>query len=81
MPGLPSAYWQYFCGEIYFQTTPPFHYTSLGKWRLRIGAGRLKLIIEETVRIAQEKQFVSERYLSRVIVDITVHEKNRLQTA
>jgi IS5 family transposase len=76
MRWLENPYWQYFCGEVYFQTTPPLHYTSLGKWRLRIGAERLKLILEETVRIATEKKFVSETDLSRVVVDTTVQEKN-----
>ena len=73
---LENPYWQYFCGEVYFQTTPPLHYTSLGKWRQRIGAERLKLIIDETIRIALEKKFVSETDLSRVVVDTTVQEKN-----
>jgi IS5 family transposase len=73
---LENPYWQYFCGEVYFQTTPPLHYTSLGKWRLRIGADNLKLILEETVRIAVDKKFVTETDLSRVVVDTTVQEKN-----
>ena len=73
---LENPYWQYFCGEIYFQTEPPLHYTSLGKWRLRIGPDSLKLLLEETVRIAKEKKFVTEKDLSRVIVDTTVQEKN-----
>jgi IS5 family transposase len=52
------------------------HYTSLGKWRTRIGAENLKLILEETIRIAIDKKFVSETDLSRVVVDTTVQEKN-----
>ena len=73
---LENPYWQYFCGETHFQTVPPFHYTSLGKWRLRIGPERLKLLLEETVDIAKEKKYVTEKDLSRVIVDTTVQEKN-----
>ena len=57
---LENPYWQYFCGEVFFQTVPPLHDTSLGKWRLRIGAEKLKLILEETVRIAKEKKFMTE---------------------
>lgn len=30
MRWLENPYWQYFCGETYFQTEPPLHYTSLG---------------------------------------------------
>ena len=73
---LENPYWQYFCGETHFQTVASFHYTSLGKWRLRIGPERLKLVLEETVRIAVEKKYVTEKDLSRVIVDTTVQEKN-----
>jgi IS5 family transposase len=73
---IENPYWQYFCGEIYFQTDWPLHYTSLGKWRRRIGPENLKLVLEETVRIAVSKKFVTEKDLSRVIVDTTVQEKN-----
>ena len=73
---LENPYWQYFCGETYFQTSLSLHYTSLGKWRTRIGTERLKLLIEETIRIALEMKFVTETDLSRTIVDTTVQEKN-----
>jgi IS5 family transposase len=73
---IENPYWQYFCGEIYFQTDWPLHYTSLGKWRLRIGPEKLKLVLEETIRIAVDEKFVTEKDLSRVIVDTTVQEKN-----
>jgi IS5 family transposase len=73
---IENPYWQYFCGEIYFQTDWPLHYTSLGKWRLRIGPEKLKLVLEETIRIAVTEKFVTEKDLSRVIVDTTVQEKN-----
>ena len=73
---LENPYWQYFCGETYFRTDLPLHYTSLGKWRLRIGSENLKLVLEETVRIAKQEKYVTEKDLSRVVVDTTVQEKN-----
>lgn len=73
---IENPYWQYFCGEIYFCTEFPLHYTSLGKWRKRIGPEKLKLVLEETVRVAKTEKFVTEKDLSRVIVDTTVQEKN-----
>ena len=76
MRWLENPYWQYFCGESYFCTDLPLHYTSLGKWRHRIGPQKLKLILEETIRIAKEKKFVTDQDLSRVVVDTTVQEKN-----
>ena len=73
---LENPYRQYFCGEIYFRTDLPLHCTSLEKWRHRIGPQKLKLILEETIRIAKEKKYVTDKDLSRVIVDTTVQEKN-----
>ena len=61
MRWLENPYWQYFCGETHFQTTMPLHPTSLIKWRKRIGSEQLKLLLEETIRIATEKKFVTER--------------------
>ena len=76
MRWLENPYWQYFCGETYFQTDFPCDDTSLGVWRRRIGDENLKLVLEETVRIAKEKNFVSDKDLSQVVVDTTVQEKN-----
>ncbi|MCL2711221.1 MAG: IS5 family transposase [Planctomycetaceae bacterium] len=73
---LENPYWQYFCGEVFFQTDFPCDDTSLGIWRKRIGADALKLVLEETIRVATEKKFVSAKELSEVIVDTTVQEKN-----
>jgi len=76
MRWLENPYWQYFCGEVYFRTDLPLHYTSLGKWRRRIGTERLKLLLEETVRVAKDEKQVTDQDLSRVVVDTTVQEKN-----
>jgi IS5 family transposase len=73
---LENPYWQYFCGEEYFQSDFPCDDTSLGVWRRRIGEEKLKLVIEETIRIALEKKFVTKKELSEVVVDTTVQEKN-----
>jgi IS5 family transposase len=71
-----NPYWQAFCGEVHFQTEPPIHPTSLGVWRRRIGAEKLKLILEETVHVAIKKKFLTTKDCERVIVDSTVQEKN-----
>jgi IS5 family transposase len=71
-----NPYWQAFCGEVHFQTEPPLHPTSLGVWRKRIGAEKLKLILDETVRVALKKKFLAETECERVVVDGTVQEKN-----
>jgi IS5 family transposase len=34
---LENPYWQYFCGEVHFQTEKPFSYGELSRFRKRIG--------------------------------------------
>jgi len=34
---LENPYWQHFCGEIYFQHKPPFHFHDFSAFRKRIG--------------------------------------------
>ncbi len=42
-----NPYWQYFCGEEYFQHKMPIHPTTMTKWRNRPGkSGSEKLLIE-----------------------------------
>ena len=39
-----NPYWQYFCGEVHFQTKRPFQTKELSNFRRRIGAEGLALI-------------------------------------
>jgi IS5 family transposase len=61
---------------VYFCTESPFHYTTMENWRKRIGADKIKILLQETIRIAKEKKYLTEKDLSRVIIDTTVQEKN-----
>lgn len=72
---LENPYWQYFCGYEYLQHQLPLHPTSLVKWRQRIGADKLELLLKETVATAQRSGALKSRSLSRVNVDTTVQEK------
>ena len=47
----------------------PLHSPSLGQWRLRTGAERLKFILEETVGIA-EKVRLQERHMPKKIYSL-----------
>jgi transposase, IS5 family len=42
------------------------------RWRQRIGAGAMELLLAETIAVAQKTGAVSERQFSRVTVDTTV---------
>jgi IS5 family transposase len=73
---IENPYWQAFSGEVFFQTEAPLHPTSLGVWRRRIGAEKLKLVLDATVSVAMQKKFLTKNECEKVVVDGTVQEKN-----
>ena len=72
---IENPYWQYFCGFGYLQHECPIHPTSMVKWRQRIGAQRLELLLTETIAIALKHQQVTSQQLRKITVDTTVQEK------
>ena len=64
------------CGFDTMQHEPPLHPTSLVKWRQRVGAEKLSLLLKETIALAVAEKEVSPRELKQVTVDTTVQEKN-----
>lgn len=73
---LENPYWQHFCGFQTMQHEPPLHPTSLTKWRQRVGAERLELLLTETLALALREKRVTPQELSQVNIDSTVQEKN-----
>jgi IS5 family transposase len=69
---VENPYWQYFCGEVYFQYEPPFDRTELIKFRKRIGDEGSEQILKMTVHLFPEKEIQEKE----VLVDTTVQEKN-----
>ena len=73
---LENPYWQYFCGEEFFQFEMPIHPSSMTRWRKRIGEEKLGLLLEETIRLAQDAKYINRKNMEQVVVDTTVQEKN-----
>lgn len=73
---VENPYWQYFCGFTTMQHELPLHPTALVKWRGRVGAERLTLLLQETIAMALREKQVSAKELEHVNVDTTVQEKN-----
>lgn len=69
---VENPYWQYFCGEVYFQHNSPFDRTELIKFRKRIGEKGAEEILKLTVQLFSKKE-VQEK---EVLIDTTVQEKN-----
>ena len=70
-----NPYWQYFCGEIYFQHELPLNPSSLTRWRQRLGDTGMESLLGATIEAAIESKAVRLRDLKRVTVDTTVQEK------
>ena len=70
-----NPYWQYFCGETYFQHALPVNPSSLTRWRQRLGEKGMELLLSATIEAAIESKAVKRRDLKRVTVDTTVQEK------
>jgi IS5 family transposase len=70
-----NPYWQYFCGETYFQHQLPINPSTMTRWRQRLGESQLELMLQLSIDSAIEAQAVKRRDLKRVTVDTTVQEK------
>ena len=73
---LESPYWQYFCGETFFQHQFPCHPTSLTKWRQRLGEEGCEWLLTATIDAGLSSKVIKPASLKRVVVDTTVQEKN-----
>jgi IS5 family transposase len=67
-----NPYWQYFCGEVYFQHEPPFDRTELIKFRKRIGEEGSEQLLKMSVQLFPQKEVQEDE----VLIDTTVQEKN-----
>lgn len=72
---VENPYYQFFCGEIYFQHDLSFDRSSMTNWRQRIGAETLEVLVAETIRIALHTKAVKPLELQRITVDTTVQTK------
>ena len=72
---LENPYWQYFCGERYFQHKFPINPSSLSKWRKQLGPGGIDELLKVLVLFAYNQGYIKPSELSQVIVDTTVQEK------
>jgi IS5 family transposase len=67
-----NPYWQYFCGETYFQHKQPFDPTELIKFRQRIGETGAEKILSLSIHLFDKKEIEEKE----VLIDTTVQEKN-----
>ena len=70
-----NPYWQYFCGEVYFQYEMPIDPSSMTRFRQRIGESGCEFLLKETVDAGVRGKAVKRSDCRRVTVDSTVQEK------
>ena len=73
---IENPYYQYFCGEEFFQHRLVFDRSSMTRWRNRMGEERLQALLQESLSIATKTEAIKPSELSRVTVDTTVQPKN-----
>jgi transposase, IS5 family len=73
---LENPYYQYFCGEEFFQHELPFDRSSMTNWRNRMGEERLQALLQESLSIATRTGAMKPSDLARVVIDTTVQPKN-----
>ena len=72
---VENPYWQWFCGFETMQHQPPIDPTTLSRWRSRLGADKLEILLKQTIDTAKQKNLLKEKDLSKVNVDTTVQPK------
>jgi transposase, IS5 family len=73
---LENPYYQYFCGEEFFQHELPFDRSSMTRWRQRMGDEKLEALLQESLFVAVKLGAAKPADFTQVIVDTTVQEKN-----
>src|ERR1700736_424441 len=73
---IENPYYQYFCGEKFFQHRLPLDRSSMTNWRHRMGEERLQALLQESLAVATKTGAMKPGDLARVIVDTTVQPKN-----
>src|SRR6201987_3282584 len=73
---VENPYYQFFCGEEFFQHRLVFDRSSLTRWRQRMGEEKLQALLQESLAVATKTEAIKPTELSEVIIDTTVEPKN-----
>ena len=69
---MENPYFQYFCGEEFFQHALVFDRSSLTRWRQRMGEEKLQALLQESLAVATRTEAMKPSDLARVVIDTTV---------
>lgn len=71
-----NMFWQYLCGNPFFEYKKPCDTTTIVKWRKKISDEGMEEILSETLSLARDFGFLKISDLKDVNIDTTVQEKN-----
>src|SRR5215207_10819186 len=72
---VENPYYQFFCGEEFFQHRLVFDRSSLTRWRQRMGEEKLVALIQESLAVATRMGAAKPADFRQVVIDTTVQEK------
>jgi len=72
---IENPYWQYLCGEQYFQHRFPIDPTSMTRWRNRIKDAGMEKLLEQTIIAGLKTGVLKQHQLKKLVADTTVQEK------
>lgn len=75
---IENPYYQYFCGEEFFQHALPFDRSSMTRWRQRMGEEKLEALLQESLAVAVKTGAMAPSELTETVVDTTVQPKNAM---
>lgn len=73
---VENPYFQFFCGEVFFQHRFPIERSSLSHFRNRIDPARYETLLQESLAIACQLGALTLKDLQTQALDTTVQEKN-----
>jgi len=72
---VENPYWQFFCGEEFFQPQLPIDPSQMTRWRNRVGKDGMEKLLKATIQVGIITKTITPRSFEKVIVDTTVQPK------
>ena len=72
---LENPYWQYFCGNDYFEHDFPIDASSMTRWRKRVSEAGMEKLLGETITAGLYIGVLKKSSMNKLNVDTTVQEK------
>ncbi len=67
---VENPYFQYFCGEEFFQHRLVFDRSSLTRWRQRMGEEKLQALLQESLAVATRTEAMKPSDLARIVATV-----------